>query len=227
MDFLRARARGRQVRRRHRGGAAPADGSEVHLPRRDRAGQVAAGTTYRIGDLELASRLSFFLWSSIPDDELLKLAEQGKLMIPKVLSSRSPHARRPALGGAGQELRRPVAERPRHRGQRAGGEPVPGFRQQRCARRSGARRSCSSTASSGKTARVQELLTADYTFVNERLAKHYGIPGIYGSQFRRVTLGPRPDMRKRLLGKGSAADDFVQPRSARRRSCAASGSCRT
>ena len=59
---------------------------------------------------------------------------------------------------------------------------------------------------------VVDLLTADYTFVNERLAKHYGIPNIYGSQFRRVTLGPDLDMRRGLLGKGRVPDDHLEAR---------------
>ena len=71
---------------------------------------------------------------------------------------------------------------------------------------------------------VVDLLTADYTFVNERLAKHYGIPNIYGSQFRRVTLGPDMDDRRGLLGKGAFLDDDRRSRSERRRSRAASGS---
>ena len=92
--------------------------------------QVAAGTAYRISDLELASRLSFFLWSSIPDLELIKLASANKLHEPAVLEAAGrSHDRRSAFAGAGPELHRPVAEHPRHRCQRAGREPVPGFRQ--------------------------------------------------------------------------------------------------
>ena len=70
-----------------------------------------------------------------------------------------------------------------------------------CGRRSSARPSCSSTASCARTAASLDLLTADYTFVNERLAQHYGIPNVYGSQFRRVTL--TDDARRGLLGQGS------------------------
>ena len=81
----------------------------------------------------------------------------------------------------------------------------------RCGRRCGARWSCSSTASSARTAASLDLLTADYTFVNERLAKHYGIPNIYGSQFRRVTLGPDMDMRRGLLGKGAFLTTTSKP----------------
>ena len=86
----------------------------------------------------------------------------------------------------------------------------------RCARRCAAKSSCSSTRIVREDRSVVDLLTADYTFVNERLAKHYGIPNIYGSQFRRVTLGPDMEARQGLLGKGA----FLRrppSRSARRR----------
>ena len=80
-----------------------------------------------------------------------------------------------------------------------------------CGRPSGARPSCSSTASCTRTAASSICSTADYTFVNERLAKHYGIPNVYGSRFRRVTLGPELDMRRGLLGKGALLTVTSQP----------------
>jgi mono/diheme cytochrome c family protein len=161
------------------------------------------GKTYRIGDLELASRLSFFLWSTIPDDQLMAVAAQGKLKDPAVLE---------------QQVRRMIAD-PRSaalvenftgqwlnvRGM-AAVEPVvnlfPDFDSNlRDAFRTETELFFDSIVHEDHS--VLDLLTADYTFVNERLAKHYGIPNIYGSQFRRVTLGPDMDMRRGLLGKGA------------------------
>ena len=93
--------------------------------------KAAAGTTYRISDLELASRLSFFLWSSIPDQELIKLAvARQAYMTPAVLKQQVDRMiADPRSQALVRELHRPVAERSRHRRQRAGGEPVPRFRQ--------------------------------------------------------------------------------------------------
>ena len=92
---------------------------------------LAPDATYRVSDLELASRLSFFLWSSIPDDELLTLAEEGKLKDAKRAGCASAaHARGSALGGTDREFRGSMAQPARAGGPRAGGEPVPGFRRQ-------------------------------------------------------------------------------------------------
>ncbi|HMF96943.1 MAG TPA: DUF1592 domain-containing protein, partial [Vicinamibacterales bacterium] len=164
---------------------------------------VAAGAPYRITDLELASRLSFFLWSSIPDDELIGLASQGRLSNPKVLE---------------QQVRRMIAD-PR------ADALVSNFGAQLLYLRN-----LPTTAPDGlfypdwddelrqafgremelffdsiirEDRDVVDLVTADYTFVNERLAKQYGIPNIYGSHFRRVALGPALDARRGVLGKGS------------------------
>ena len=165
--------------------------------------RVIDGHAYRIGDLELASRLSFFLWSSIPDDELIAVASQGKLGQPKVLE---------------QQVRRMLADS-------RSGALVSNFAAQFLYLRN-----LAATAPDGifypdwddelrqsfrreaelffdsivrEDRNVVDLLTADYTFVNERLARHYGIPNVYGSQFRRVRLGPELDARRGLLGKGS------------------------
>ncbi len=92
---------------------------------------LAPGETYRVSDLELASRLSFFLWSSIPDDELLTLAEQGKLQDAKRAGCTSAsHARGSALGGTDREFRGSMAQPARARGARARGGALPGFRRQ-------------------------------------------------------------------------------------------------
>ena len=164
---------------------------------------VRAGQAYRITDLELASRLSFFLWSSLPDDELLEIAGQGRLSQPRVLE---------------QQVQRMLADRRSE-------ALVSNFAQQLLYLRN-----LPATSPDGvfypnwddelrqslkreselffdsiirEDRSIVDLLTADYTFVNERLARHYGIPNVYGSRFRRVTLPPEMDYRRGLLGKGS------------------------
>jgi mono/diheme cytochrome c family protein len=164
---------------------------------------LAAGKTYRISDLALASRLSFFLWSSVPDDELIDLATQGRLKDPVVLEKQvrrmlaDPKADALVANFTGQWL-----------GVRSlkTSEPVvnlfPDFDDNlRSAYQREIELFFSSIAHEDRS--ILDLLTADYTFVNERLAKHYGIPNIYGPQFRRVTLPPELDMRRGLLGKGA------------------------
>jgi mono/diheme cytochrome c family protein len=158
---------------------------------------------YRISDLDLASRLSFFLWSSVPDEELIAAASQGKLKDPAVLERqvrrmlKDSRAEALTANFAGQWLNL--------RGlQSAGPLPLlyPDFDDPlRQAMRREVELLFDSIIREDRS--VMDLLTADYTFVNERLAKHYGIPNIYGSQFRRVTLGPDMDARRGLLGKGA------------------------
>ncbi|MES2603737.1 MAG: DUF1592 domain-containing protein [Pseudomonadota bacterium] len=164
---------------------------------------VAAGTAYQISDLELASRLSFFLWSSVPDEPLIALAAQNKLHEPKILKQQvdrmiaDPRSQALVKNFTGQWLNvRGIAA----------SEPVvemfPDF--DSTLRQAFSREIEMFFASIIQEDRsVLDLLTADYTFVNERLAKHYGIPDVYGSQFRRVTLGPDQDARRGLLGKGA------------------------
>jgi mono/diheme cytochrome c family protein len=164
---------------------------------------VAAGRTYRITDLELASRLSFFLWSSIPDDELIGLASQGRLSSARVLEQQVRRMladpRSDALvGNFGQQflyLRNLAATSP-------DGVFYPDWDDEL---RQGFKRETELFFESilRDDRNVLDLLTADFTYVNERLARHYGIPNIYGSHFRRVTLGPELDTRRGLLGKGS------------------------
>jgi hypothetical protein len=166
---------------------------------------------YRISDLDLASRLSFFLWSTIPDDELLKVAEQGRLKDPAVLEQqvrrmlKDPRAEALAVNFAGQWLNL--------RGlQSVGPLPMlyPDFDDPL---RQAMRREVELLFDSivREDSSVVDLLTADYTFVNERLAKHYGIPNVYGSQFRRVELGPDMDLRRGLLGKGAILTTTSKP----------------
>jgi hypothetical protein len=164
---------------------------------------VRAGQPYRISDVDLASRLSFFLWSSAPDEELLRVASQGRLKDPAVLEQqvrrmlKHPKAEALAANFAGQwlNLRGLDVTTPLPLIYPDFDDPL------REAMRKEVELLFDAIVREDRS--VMDLLTADYTFVNERLAKHYGIPNIYGSQFRRVTLGPDMDARRGLLGKGA------------------------
>ena len=162
---------------------------------------VAPDTPDPISDLELASRLSFFLWSSIPDVQLLDLAERGKLKDPVILEQEVRRLlgdwRSKALvinfGGQWLQLRvlRSVSPDP---------ENFPYFDDNlREAFRQETELFLESLLREDRS--ILDLLNADHTFVNERLARHYGIPDIYGSHFRRVEL--IQEQRRGLLGKGS------------------------
>ncbi len=164
--------------------------------------RIQPGTNYRISDLELASRLSFFLWSSIPDDELLDAAIRGELHRPDVLEKQArrmladPRSYNLASNFAGQWLRLRNLE-----------SVSPNVRQYpdfddnlRQAFRQETELFVDSIRREDRS--VLDLLKTDYTFLNERLAKHYGIPNVYGSRFRRVTLGP-DSKRGGLLRQGS------------------------
>jgi hypothetical protein len=175
----------------------------VRAEREPVAATVRAGQTYRITDLELASRLSFFLWSSIPDDELITVASQGRLRQPQVLEQQvkrmlaDPRSEALVSNFAQQllYLRNLPATSP-------DGIFYPNWDDE--LRQSLKRESELFFDSIIREDRdIVDLLTADYTFVNERLARHYGIPNVYGSRFRRVTLPPEMDYRRGLLGKGS------------------------
>jgi mono/diheme cytochrome c family protein len=162
---------------------------------------LAANTVYRIDDLALASRLSFFLWSSIPDDQLLTVASQGKLKDPVVLQ---------------QQVKRMLADRRSNalianfaeqwlflRNLKAAApdlEAFPDFDDNlRRAMKEETTLFFDSIMREDRS--VLDLLNADYTFVNERLARHYGMPNIYGSQFRRVKVPS--EARRGLLGQAS------------------------
>jgi hypothetical protein len=156
---------------------------------------VAAGTAYRISDLELASRLSFFLWGSIPDDQLLDLAANHKLSDPKILHEQTLRMLRDARSDAlvrnfaGQWLfLREVKN-----------APGPANAELKQALQRETELLFQSILREDRSA--LDLLNADYTFVNERLARHYGIPNIYGNHFRRVTV--QDPARRGLLGQGS------------------------
>jgi len=164
---------------------------------------VKTGQPYRITDLELASRLSFLLWSSIPDDELINLANQGKLHTSPVLEQQ---VRRMLADSRSQALIENFADQLLYLRNLPATSPdgvfYPNWDDEL---RKSFRRETEMLFESimREDRNVVDLLTADYTFLNERLAVHYGIPNIYGSQFRRVTLGPELAYRRGLLGQGS------------------------
>ncbi len=161
------------------------------------------GEPHHVSDVELASRLSFFLWSSIPDDELLDVAERGQLRNPdalrtqvrRMLADRRSAALIDNFGGQWLYLRNMALVTPDP-------QSFPDFDAN--LREAMAREMTLFLQSQLREDRsVMELLTADYTFVNERLARHYGIPNIYGNHFRRIPLAGAFDVRRGLLGKGS------------------------
>ena len=160
----------------------------------------AAPKAHRVSDVELASRLSFFLWSSIPDDELLGLGEKGMLSQPAVLERQvrrmldDPRSDTLVANFAGQWLNLRSVETIRP-------DPVifPFDEALRQAFMKETELFVSSIFREDRT--LPDLLSADYTFVNNRLAEHYDIPRVYGSQFRRVTL--TDENRRGLLGQGS------------------------
>jgi Protein of unknown function (DUF1592)/Protein of unknown function (DUF1588)/Protein of unknown function (DUF1585)/Protein of unknown function (DUF1587)/Protein of unknown function (DUF1595)/Planctomycete cytochrome C len=162
---------------------------------------VAPGAVYAISDYELASRLSFFLWSSIPDDELLDAAAHGRLKTPPVLEQQvrrmlaDPRSGALVSNFAGQwlQLRNLRNSVPNE-------DLFPEFDDNL---RQAFQRETEMFFDSimREDRNVLDLLTADFTFVNERLARHYKIPNIYGSQFRRVTIAD--EARRGLFGQGS------------------------
>ena len=160
------------------------------------------GQVYPLSDIELASRLSFFLWSSIPDDELLRVAERGELRDPVVLEQQTsrmlsdPRSRSLVDNFANQwlYLRNLGSVTPNHR-------RFPDFDDNlRQAFRRETELFFESILREDRS--VVDLLQANYTFLNERLAKHYQVPNVYGSRFRKVALRPE-DMRGGLLRHGS------------------------
>jgi hypothetical protein len=158
-----------------------------------------AGAIYRVSDLELASRMSFFIWSSIPDDELLRAASEGKLHEPAVLREqtlrmlRDPRSKALVTNFAGQWLllREVRNATPQTRG----------FNENlRQAMLKETELFFESIIREDRS--IRDLLDANYTFVDQRLAEHYGIPGVRGSRFRRISLEDG-DPRRGLLGQGS------------------------
>jgi hypothetical protein len=172
---------------------------------------VKPGEMYRLSDFDLASRLSFFLWSTGPDQELIRVAGQGRLKDPVVLEQqvrrmlKDPKAESLSINFAGQwlNLRGLPAQSPLPLLYPDFDDPL----------RQAMRREVELLFDNivREDRPITELLTADYTFVNERLAKHYGIKNIYGSQFRRVVLGADMDVRRGLTGKGALLVTTAKP----------------
>ncbi|HEY2907236.1 MAG TPA: DUF1592 domain-containing protein [Vicinamibacterales bacterium] len=161
------------------------------------------GQNYRIGDVALASRLSFFLWDAAPDDELLAAARANVLHTPAALEKqvrrmlKDARSERLSTRFAAQWLRLQDVDKVLP-------EPIlfPAFDHQLAA---AFKRETELLFDSivHEDRDVLDLFNADYTFVNERLARHYGIPNVTGDRFRRVTLGPSLEYRRGLLGQGS------------------------
>jgi hypothetical protein len=173
--------------------------SPKFLFRAEQPSGVRPGAVYPVRDVDLASRLSFFLWSSIPDDELLTLASQNKLkqnadaQVRRMLTDSKSKALIDNFAGQWLQLRNLRNFQPNT-------DIFPDFDDNL---RQSFRRETELLVQSiiREDRSVLDLMNADYTFVDERLAKHYGIPGIYGSQFRRVKV--EDEARKGLLGQGS------------------------
>jgi hypothetical protein len=170
---------------------------------------VPPGTAYRISDLELASRLSFFLWSSIPDDELVNLAERGALHNPNTLEKQ---VRRMLADPKSDALVTNFADQWLYLRNLKGVYPhpllFPNFDDNlRQAMRQETQLFFRSIIQENRSA--LDLLNADYTFMNERLARHYGIDNVYGTEFRRVTL--TDPNRRGLLGQASILTVTSQP----------------
>ena len=159
-------------------------------------------SVYRISDLELASRLSFFIWSSIPDDELLNVASQNRLKDPATLERQvrrllaDPRSVALTQNFAGQWLlvRNMGSVRPGDPFALAFDETLRGAMQRET------ELFFDSIVRDNRP--LSDILTADYTFLNERLAQHYGVAGIQGSHFRRVSL-PADSPRRGILGQGA------------------------
>lgn len=162
---------------------------------------VGPGNVYRISDIDLASRLSFFLWAAPPDDELIEVARQGKLSNQEFLESQvermltDPRSEALATRFASQWLRLPDLEKLHPDAQ------LYPYYDYTLAQAMDRETELLFYNLVREDRSVLELLTADYTFVNERLARHYGMPDVTGNHFRRVTYPD--DKRRGLLGHGS------------------------
>ena len=162
---------------------------------------IASKKAYRLDDVALASRLSFFLWSSVPDDQLLTLASQGKLKDPAVLEQQ---VKRMLADPRSEAIVANFAEQWLHlRNLKSSAPDLEAFPDFDDNLRQAMKEETSLFFDSivHEDRSVVDLLNADYTFVNERLARHYGIPNVYGSQFRRVKV--TDEARRGLLGQAA------------------------
>jgi hypothetical protein len=206
-DVLQRGTSDRHVRERRSACAAAILASPSFVFRVEDTAPSKPGGLQRVSDIELASRLSFFLWSSIPDDALLDVAAKGQLSDPAMLERQvrrmiaDDRAESLVRNFTGQWLhvRNLKTVTPNH-------DEFPDFDD---TLREAFQREAELFFQSimREDHNVVDLLTADYTFVNERLAKHYGIPYVYGSHFRRVTLDER--RASRSARQGRAADGHV------------------
>jgi len=161
----------------------------------------ATKSVYKLGDLALASRLSFFLWSSLPDETLISLAAQGKLSQPAVLEQQ---VTRMLADPRSETLIGNFAEQWLHlRNLKTSNPDLQAFPDFDDNLRQAMKEETTLLFDSimRENRSVMDLLNADYTFVNERLARHYGMPNIYGSRFRRVPVPT--EARRGLFGQGS------------------------
>src|SRR5205085_4457407 len=161
----------------------------------------AAGSVYRLSDLDLASRLSFFLWGSVPDDELLNVAVRGKLKDTAVLEQQ---VQRMLHDPRSDALVNNFASRWLELSKIAGVVPDTDLYREfdenlRDAMEKETKLFVGDQLHSDRS--VTELISADYSFLNQRLATHYGVPNVYGDHFRKVTFAD--GVRGGLLGQGS------------------------
>ncbi|MGE3886592.1 MAG: DUF1592 domain-containing protein [Vicinamibacterales bacterium] len=162
--------------------------------------RVAAGAVYRLGDYELASRLSFFLWGAGPDEELMTLAGKGRLGAPGVLATQ---ARRMVADGRSEALATRFASQWLRLQDLLRTTPDPilfPYADQTLSIALKKETELFFDSLVREDRSLFDLLTADYTFVNERVARHYGLPNVTGQEFERVTL---PEYRRGILGHGS------------------------
>jgi cytochrome c551/c552 len=168
----------------------------------ERPDGVKPGQVYRISDVDLASRLSYFLWNTYPDEELLTAARQGKLKDPVALERQ---VRRMLSDPRSESLATKFAAEWLHLPDLMNLHPdAHYYANYDYTLAEAMKREVELFVDSifREDRNVVDLLTANYTFVNERLARHYGIPDIGGPEFQRVTLSPEFDYRRGLLGKG-------------------------
>ena len=200
MQFYTAGRKGRDFEAGIQQGVARllADPQFLYRMEADRT-DVADGSIYRISDVELASRLSFFLWSTVPDDELLKVAAANQLHDPKVLEKQ---VRRMLADPRSSELIENFAGQWLHLRELRNAQPSDrAFDENlRDAFQQETQMLFANIAREDRS--VLEVLDADYTFMNERLARHYGVSGVRGSYMRRVSL-PKDSPRRGVLGQGS------------------------
>ena len=160
------------------------------------------GTTYRVADLDLASRLSFFLWGTPPDQELLPAATQGRLSTPLGLERQVKRMLAdPRAEALGHALRRAVAAPAGRRQGPPGSELLSELRRQPRRAHAAGNDPVLQHAGARRPQRARPAIAPTSPFINERLARHYGIPGVAGNEFRKVQYPD--DTRRGLLGQGS------------------------